>query len=412
MKKKLEPLFVANEAYQGTDAIEPLVKTFAKAQELYMHNDKHGAFKVLVAMADQIEDIFNFKSCSIQVNETAFGIGWTSSCCRFVIGNGDTKYITYSDIEQAEKTYRFKMKIANCNLAIYAPNMLNSANISPKEAVAIIIREVGRSFFIWGTGRKAQEGISNALSVITAATSKDNALLDKIVTAAFAAWDYIPGQKLPNTGGKDHSIGQVVSKLLSAIGDATIVVLMPLIGIVNLFSLPFRFLSSAVDKLFGVNFDDADKFADQFCASYGLAGELASAMQREKGMNFTSENQEYGRAVRIYADILGGSALAYTLTSGRGGCKNNGMALPRIEAIIHYYEDMLNEINNPAIKKELQEKIKALKMQYDYLSKLPTEKWSPSAMVARVWGALFGADTQNIDNFDRNITNGKVRRRQ
>jgi hypothetical protein len=408
----MEPILVANEAYQGNEAVAPFVSSIDKAQRVYAKGDKRGAFKILVSMTEDIAKTFNFKNCTIQVNETMLGIGWTNSVCRFTLGNGDTKKITFEDIEQSKKTYRFKKPLTNCNLAIYAPNMLDSSRVSPQEATALIVREIGFSFFVWGFYLKTEEGIINALTLMSSYTDSESSTLDKVMTTAGVAFDYVPNIKVPNTKGTKSGVAKVAGKVLSFFEYSTRILVVPLYAIVAFFTIPFKFIIDLFHKAFGINYDDADKFADQFCASYGLGGELSSAMIKQRDMNFVGDS-EFGSFMRIYADIFGASTLLYTKTAGSIGSINSGMALQRIESIIHYYEDLLNENStNKVLKEEIKEKISSLKIQYSYLSKLPSEKYTVGAFISKVWGQLFGADTEAIDRLDKNISGGIDRQRR
>lgn len=397
---------VANEAYQGEDSIKPIVDIIKKAQNLYPKNE-HAAYKELDKLTVYLTKLFNFKNCTLQVNKTTFWFGSTTSVGRFTIGNGDTKLITNEDFEQSVKTYRFVKPIINCNLSLYAPNILDSSRISPREVTALIVREIGYSFFAWGTGRKAEEGIRTAISqAITFGDSDTPASIKIAGLITDLTLKYAPNFKFGTTGGTQSGVVKLFHDIMSGIGHAAQMVLIPIAGVINLIMLPFSAIGATVDKFFGISFDEVDNFADAFAASYGLAGDLASAMEKESKMRAIG-SERYGENFRLYADIMGASIGAYTMASGKNGVTNTGAILPRIEKLVMYYEDLLKEQKNPKIKKEINDKLKSLRAQYNYLKSLPRETNTISSFIAKLWTRLFGSDTEAIDRFDREIKNGK-----
>ena len=399
------PLFtVANEAYQGEDIIEPVIKLIAKAQKLWKKDERLAA-KALEEMAEYMEKVFNFKHLSIHVNKTTWWFGSTTSVGRFTIGKLDTKYFDNDDFEQAQKTYRFKKPLANCNLSVYAPNFLDGERLNPREAAALIIREIGYSFFAWGTGRKAEEGIRNAINMVATFGDSDS-FLEKIMVSSAVALDYAPSLKVRGTQGHKSGIIGALHTAWSAVSVGITALAMPFVGIISLIVLPFKLLDAIIDKCFGINFDEVDKFADAFAASYGLGPDLASALQKERNMMAIGKDGS-GKVMRLYADFTCASLLGYTYASGKCGATNTGAAISRIDSLVLYYEDLLKEQKNPATKKEIQGKLKAMKIQRDYLSKLPSENWSPSIMLTKLWTSLFGSTTEGIDRLDREISNSK-----
>lgn len=407
----MENIFeVANEAYQGDSNVKGLKKYLDDAKKYYLADKKEQAFRILKEMCADIKKVFNFRDVSINLNDTTSGPfmygehvtnGATYSICHITLTQGTVKTITPKDIEIMNKTYRFKEPIVSCNLSIYGPRMLGDDLFNTSELLALIVREIGYSFYSWTSGKKVLNEIGTAIEVANAACQsyEDKSAVPLFCAAVDVAPKYIKDISISSDGPTKSRFAKVWDKVTNIIATPFILLLTPIIGAINILSLPFQLIFEAMNKSFGINYDEADKFADQFAASYGYGAELASAMKK---MKYTGAfNKSFNNFMNLYAEVFCLSSLAYTATSSNVECVNTGAALPRIESMIQYYENELVHCrNNKEISKEIREKLKMLTKEYDILSKLPRENYTPSAIVAKLWTKLFGTDTAAMDRLD------------
>jgi len=423
----MENLFsVASEAYQGDSAVRNLEKYIAQARDQYRKGKQQTAFNTLKEMAKEIKEIFNFQGVSVNLNNSTLGpyggaddwgsSGATSSICRIVMTYGTQRKLENKDIEIIKNTYRFKQPTAFCNLSIYAPRVLEDDLYTIKEIVAMIIQQIGYSFYAWTNGRQVQLKIFQALRVlVTLAKYNDpNATTtDKVVDTMDAAFDiapaYIKEWEHSSRGPVNSKFISFMDKLGSFIGAGALIVLGPVIAVISIFALPINAVLEMINKIFGISYDEVDKFIDQFTASYGYGEALMSALNKTRRQNRDGRlGKSFNNFLDLYSEIFMAAAIMYTWTSNTVDCVNSTAVLTRIESMIVYYEQELENCKgNKEISAELRDKIKSLKLMYENLKSKPRENFTPSAIVAKLWAKLFGTDTVAINRLDKEIEDVK-----
>jgi len=419
----MENLFsVASEAYQSDSAVKGLEKYIAHARDQYRKGQQQEAFNTLKEMAKDIKEIFNFKGVSVNLNNSTLGpyggtddycsSGATSSICRITMTYGTQRQLDNKEIEILKNTYRFKQPTAYCNLSIYAPRILADDLYTVKEIVALIIQQVGYSFYAWTNGRQIQLKILQALRVLMTlakyndpnATTSDK-VADTIDTAAYIAPAYIKEWEHSSRGPSNSKFIAFIDKLGSMIGAGALIALGPVIAVLSIFVLPIMGVLEIINKIFGFSYDEVDKFIDQFTASYGYGEELMSALNKTKRQNKDGRlSKSFNNFLDLYSEIFMSAAIMYTWTSDTVGCVNSTAVLTRIESMIVYYEQELDNCRgNKEVSAELRDKIKSLKLMYENLKSKPRENFTPSAIVAKLWSKLFGTDTVAINRLDKEI---------
>ena len=419
----MENLFsVASEAYQGDSAVRGLEKYIAQARDQYRKGRQQEAFKTLKEMAKDIKEIFNFQGVSINLNNSTLGpyggteeycsSGATSSICRITMTYGTQRKLENKDIEIMKKTYRFKQPVAFCNLSIYAPRILEDDLYTIKEIVALIIQQIGYSFYAWTTGRQAQLKILQALRVLIMLakysdpnTKTSDKVVDTMDTALYIAPAYIKEWEHHSSGPSNSKFIAFIDKLGSMIGAGALIVLGPVIAVISIFALPIMAVLDVINKIFGFSYDEVDKFIDQFTASYGYGEALMSALNKTRRQNRDGKlSKSFNNFLDLYSEIFMVSAIMYTWTSDTVGCVNSTAVLTRIESMIIYYEQELDKCKgSKEVSAELRDKIKSLKLMYENLKSKPRENFTPSAIVAKLWAKLFGTDTVAINRLDKEI---------
>lgn len=406
-----DDISIANEAYLGNLAIKDLIPIINNAQKFYISGNEKESFKEIIKLSNNIKNIFNFKKCTINVNNTTFGFRWhdiidldspsineSVTRCEFLTAKGAFN-VKASDIIIKNNTYRFKKPIVRCDLSIYAPKMLNSKITSPEVCLALILREIGYSFYICTVGDKIY-GVGililrNLTKVFSLFPTPGISIMG-IVKSGLGA--IIPGlyedsvkSKPPTSSGFLKFLDKVVNFGLTGVK----LLLAPIVGIIAIVLSPFALTMKALTNLIGLHPDECDKFADQFVASYGLGHEVI------KGIH----NEQYGdgksKILGLVADFTGLSAILYTGTSLNIGSTNCAAVMPRLDSVINYYNYEMANTKDPGYKSTLKNKIKVLNDCRNKLQELPENKYSIGQFFIRLCDSISGSKMEAMERLDK-----------
>lgn len=264
------------------------------------------------------------------------------------------------DMDKHHKGIKFKPNsIYDLRIFISADmfNPDNSYQLTGAEIMAILLHEIGHSFYVGPLHEIAAETI-NMLNVVDLANLAQSMIVNGLlVEGSTYATEYL---------NKEYKTKNIFSRIFNSISSfmspymqltqlfepiRTAMVMMAQFSIATIMT-PLTFVGGLVGY-------DAEKFSDSFATTYGYGAELASAMIKLEQARIPFVANRKNKAVEVSEFLLGMVKMPIYYLSLL--CDPHSVSVTRLENNLKYMKAAGEKLtNDPKLKKEYEESLKKL----------------------------------------------------